>query len=257
MKVEKYLGDERLRHRVVYSKSSYTECIYCGEESSTREHIPSKVFLNRPFPENLSTVSACLTCNNSYSSDEELLALLIQLLKQKHYGSEYTFSEEVNSRMENVRNVKLVSKIKQVIEADNVKDEFHDNILRMLIKLAIGHSVWDISEGYYIDEDGIAADSAKVEYSFINDMTDEEINKFSIPFDITNEPLPELGSRVYEGRLLVLERDGEEPRLLLDWATVQPYEYNYTCYQFGDIIVVKMVINNFLFAEVTLGESHS
>ncbi|UKS61506.1 HNH endonuclease [Bacillus toyonensis] len=257
MKVEKYFGDERLRHRVVYSKSSYTECIYCGKESDTREHIPSKVFLNRPFPENLSTVSACLTCNNSYSSDEVLLALLIQLLKQKHYGSEYTFSEEVNSRMENVRNVKLVSKIKQVIEADNVKGKFHDSILRVLIKLAIGHSVWDISEGYYIDEDGITTDSAKVEYSFINDMTDEEINEFLSPFDITNEPLPELGSRVYEGRLLVLERDGEEPRLLLDWATVQPYEYNYTCYQFGDEIVVKMVINSFLFAEVTLCESHS
>lgn len=255
MEVAKYFGDYRLRHRVVYSRNSYSECIYCGERADTREHIPSKVFLSQPFPANLSTVPACSTCNNSYSNDELFLSLLIQILKQKHYGSAYSFSQEVNCRME--KNVKLVRDINNVIDTDNLIN-FHTRILRVLTKLAIGHSVYEVSEGYFTDDEGITADSAIVRYCFLNNMSQEEIQQFRGYFIITDEAVPELGSRAYE-RILVLESDYGEKQFLLDWVEVQESEYAYTCYKFGreDKIVVKMVINNFLFAEVILREDNS
>ncbi|WP_158583002.1 hypothetical protein [Lysinibacillus yapensis] len=244
-----------MRNRVVYSKNAYTECIYCGEESGTRDHVPSKVFLNKPFPENLPTLPACIKCNNSYSNDELVVSLLVQLLKQKHYGSEYSFSEEIMSRIENERNVDIVNNIRDSISSGQVS-KFHNQILNVLAKLAIGHLVWEISEGYYVDEESTSC-SVSLSYSFLNDMHKQEINEFSSYFIITNETLPELGSRAYDERILVFESDGVEPQLLLDWVEVQPLEYKYTCYKFVNEIVVKMVINNLLFAEVTLKNAYS
>ena len=60
-------GDQRMVGR----------CIYCGGLPETREHVPSKVFLDQPFPEDLPVVEACESCNNGFSSDEEYMACLI------------------------------------------------------------------------------------------------------------------------------------------------------------------------------------
>lgn len=47
-------------------------CIYCGSSDRlTVDHIPPKLFLGRPYPENLITVPACLTCNQSFQKDDE------------------------------------------------------------------------------------------------------------------------------------------------------------------------------------------
>lgn len=46
-------------------------CVYSGGGTETRDHVPSKVLLEKPYPENLPIVPACDTCNQSFSSDEE------------------------------------------------------------------------------------------------------------------------------------------------------------------------------------------
>src|SRR5437588_10375610 len=53
-------------------------CAYCGKAIQTRDHAPSKVLLDEPFPENLPVVPACLPCNNKASFDEEYLACLVE-----------------------------------------------------------------------------------------------------------------------------------------------------------------------------------
>jgi len=53
------------------------QCVYCGAYSDTKEHVPPKVFLDRPFPENLPVVESCAKCNTGFSLDEEYLACLI------------------------------------------------------------------------------------------------------------------------------------------------------------------------------------
>ena len=35
-------------------------CVYCGGPEETNEHVPSRVFLDQPYPENLPGVDACL-----------------------------------------------------------------------------------------------------------------------------------------------------------------------------------------------------
>ena len=52
-------------------------CIYCGGLPETREHVPPKVFLDKPYPSDLPIVEACARCNHAYSLDEEYMACLI------------------------------------------------------------------------------------------------------------------------------------------------------------------------------------
>ncbi|WP_332777429.1 hypothetical protein [Polaromonas sp.] len=53
-------------------------CVYCGAEPTTRDHCPSKVLLDEPFPPNLPVVLACAECNQSFSLDEQYLACFIE-----------------------------------------------------------------------------------------------------------------------------------------------------------------------------------
>ncbi len=52
-------------------------CIYCGEHAGTRDHVPPRFLLERPFPPNLRTVPSCMRCNNGASRDEQYLLALI------------------------------------------------------------------------------------------------------------------------------------------------------------------------------------
>ena len=55
-------------------------CAYCGDITNTRDHVPSKILLDEPYPENLPVVPACSKCNQGFSLDEEYLACLIECI---------------------------------------------------------------------------------------------------------------------------------------------------------------------------------
>jgi hypothetical protein len=47
-------------------------CVYCGcEDGVTVDHVPPKLLLARPYPENLLTVPACKKCNKSFQANDE------------------------------------------------------------------------------------------------------------------------------------------------------------------------------------------
>jgi hypothetical protein len=55
-------------------------CIYCGLPADSRDHVPPKLLLERPYPPNLLTVPSCARCNQGWSQDEQyVLALLSQI----------------------------------------------------------------------------------------------------------------------------------------------------------------------------------
>jgi hypothetical protein len=64
----KYYGDRRNKGF----------CVHCGGPDETDDHVPSKVLLDEPYPENLIVCSSCLSCNNALSIDETYLACLIE-----------------------------------------------------------------------------------------------------------------------------------------------------------------------------------
>lgn len=52
-------------------------CAYCGGSTESRDHVPSPVLLDEPYPDNLPVVGACVDCNQSFSIDEEYIACAI------------------------------------------------------------------------------------------------------------------------------------------------------------------------------------
>ena len=251
MKYVPYLGDNRLSHKIIYDKRRYSKCIYCGKTAETREHIPSKVFLAEPYPDNLGIVPACFECNQSFSKDELFLSLLIEILKNRYSDGTHKFDEGTKGRIH--YNKTLVKLIKNVIENNNL-DQFEQPISRIIFKLAVGHSVFELSEGFCIK-------SGEINYSFSSSLPEEEIEEFTLPFNIGEEPLPEIGSRVFDrvmviemGMISVLyqEQTLRHELILLDWVDVQDAKYTYTCYKFGDKIIVKIIISDFLYAKVVI-----
>jgi len=72
-------GDER----------QWAWCICCGSgDKYTRDHLPSKVFLDKPYPGNLPIVRVCGRCNLGSSLDEQYVACLIECIKCGHTSPE-------------------------------------------------------------------------------------------------------------------------------------------------------------------------
>lgn len=52
-KDKKYYGDTKLNHF----------CAFCGCPTETEDHVPSKCFLDKPHPQDLSVIPCCCKCN--------------------------------------------------------------------------------------------------------------------------------------------------------------------------------------------------
>jgi len=53
-------------------------CVYCGGPDETRDHVPSRVLLDEPYPPELPVLPACAACNRAFSCDEAYLACVIE-----------------------------------------------------------------------------------------------------------------------------------------------------------------------------------
>jgi hypothetical protein len=52
-------------------------CVYCGGQAITRDHVPPRCLLERPYPPNLPTVPSCSSCNAGFSLDEQYFVVLL------------------------------------------------------------------------------------------------------------------------------------------------------------------------------------
>ena len=66
------------RHLAIDERLKSDGCVYCYREADTRDHVPSKILLDEPYPSQLPTVDACEKCNTGFSLDEEYLSCFIE-----------------------------------------------------------------------------------------------------------------------------------------------------------------------------------
>ncbi len=66
------------RHLPIDERLKTGACVYCHGEANTRDHVPSKVLLDEPYPPQLPTVDACEACNDGFSADEQYLSCFIE-----------------------------------------------------------------------------------------------------------------------------------------------------------------------------------
>lgn len=260
MKNRELYIDNRLMYRIVFNRSNYSECIYCGQAANSREHVPSKVFLRKPYPNNLSIVPSCNKCNNGFSLDEIFVYMCIERLKQSYYGANYKLPDEASERMEKYKNIsdEVDAAIKRCRVQNLTRPYAFTNcrIDNVLEKLALGHAVYELSIGY--KSDSWSGKCSSLNYNFLPNLNKADLEEIDSCFILNNQPLPEVGSRAYD-HIYVVEATLENGEVisvcLLDWIDVQDGSYRYTSYSLGQIIIVKLVISDFLYAVITFEEN--
>jgi hypothetical protein len=122
-------------------------CVYCGGSKETRDHVPSRILLDEPYPANLPVVAACRRCNVSFSLDEEYVACLLecvvtgaaepQQIPRTKISRILTSKPELATRIEGA---------KKVLGGRTVFRPEADRVRKVLLKLARGHAAFELNE---------------------------------------------------------------------------------------------------------------
>lgn len=237
--LDNYYGDKRLLELLKYNKKGDFKCVYCYEKADTREHIPSKIFLNEPYSNNLAILPACFNCNNSYSDKEQYLACLIDYLQYKLYNLETVQRSKIQKTFISKPHIKDELE-KSTIYANDGKLNYieynHDKIQAILLKLSIGHATYSLSR-IHLDKPDI------INYKFLPELSDEELHNFNS--EVMCDVSPEIGARSFDN--IVITNDGIP---IVTWNIVQDNQYKFLAYESKTSMNIRIVIGEFLYAEV-------
>jgi hypothetical protein len=214
------------------------ECIYCGGPPETREHVPPRVFLDKPYPDNLFVVDSCASCNASYALDEEYLACLIEVVRCGTTDPAKLSRESISATLR--RQPALAARIEASVESLDgrfaVRPE-HGRVERVLEKIARGLAVFENAEAVR-DADAV------VRYWPFHELEPEALERFlELPAPTV---LPEVGSRMLSRVLLT---DGVVTN---EWQLVQPGRFSYAIEILDRGTRVKMIVGDLIAAEVDI-----
>ena len=243
---------KRFTESYVYDRLRWPErtCVHCGtkleETNTTQEHIPSKCFLVKPYPEELMTMAACHECNSGFSHDEEyFVALLSAVLagstdpnKQKSAGVASLFKRRRGLR-ERIEKARIEAKtLFEETEITYVPELVRVN--RVIVKNARCHTVYDLDRWLVDKPETVIA----VPLQRLSQEQSEE-------FDTTQSKLgiwPEIGTRMFQR--MCFQFDPRQSDMFGSWVIVQDGVYRYTAEDWGDSVTVKSVIHEYLATEV-------
>ena len=209
---------------------------------TNRDHVPSKVFLRKPYPENLPVVETCVACNSGFSADEEYLHLFLQCVLRGSTDPE----QHPDARI--ARALQRHGKLRARIERSKTEYRTHggetrfvwmpekERLERVVVKNARGHVFYEygepmLSEPEYVWAVPFDAMTTSERENFENDATAEEAAGW-----------PELGSRMMTRALT-----GQNMRN--GWVIVQEGVYRF-CVQPRGVMLVRSVLFDYLATQV-------
>jgi hypothetical protein len=221
---------------VSYSDKRLDElCPYCGiRMPDTDDHVPSKILLDKPFPDHLHIVRSCLECNNGFSLDEEYFACLIECIICGTTEIEKLNRERIKSIL--TRKPKLKAQLELAINESNGVIFFNIEEYRVknvVVKLAKGHAKFENSQP-------IIEVPSTIWMKPLHMLTIEEDDSFFAPVEM--DKFPEVGSRT-------LISVTEAVLVKSPWITVQPNNYHYMV-NFNSGTTVRIIIWEYLAVEV-------
>ncbi|SDH78925.1 hypothetical protein SAMN05216588_107194 [Pseudomonas flavescens] len=209
-------------------------CVYCGAEPTTRDHCPSKVLLDEPFPADLPVVPACAECNRSFSLDEQYLACFIECVI---CGT----ADPPGVKRANVSRILravplLASRIRAALSTNEDGQKTWqpnmDRVRNVVVKLARGHLDYELGVQELVDPDEIHVMPLAL-------MSHEHREFFECPESDVITTWPELGSRAF----MCAIPSGE--RIIDNWIDVQGGRYRYLVGQ-SDGNFVHIVLSEYL-----------
>lgn len=211
-------------------------CAFCGGNTETDDHCPSKVLLDEPYPEQLPVVPACKKCNAGFSLDEEYIACLISCM------SSGTTNPPAQARIKISQILIEKPSLKQKIESSRTvdNDSFvflpeQERVASVVKKLAQGHILYELHELFIHHPSSLF-------FHPIHLLNQTERTSFEHP--VVPSVWPEVGSRMMQ-RLIT--GTGLDPA---GWIVVQPTRYRYhLTYCAG--ICVRIVIQDYLACQIS------
>lgn len=213
-------------------------CVYCGSYPKTKDHVPSKILLDKPYPENLPAVSSCLKCNNSFSKDEEYFACALECASCGSVIIEDLGREKIKKTL--TYNKKLYERIRSAFSIEEglvIEKERFENVL---VKNARGHLVFENSEIEY-------SQPSNIWFKTIHALTESEKRYFYHMPEISK--VHEIGSRGMQRGIQI-----SDSKLYSNWVTVQTGSYSYLVFITLDKKIVRMSIKDYLVCEITWDE---
>jgi hypothetical protein len=212
--------------------SSINTCVYCNRIPVTRDHCPSKVFLDSPYPENLPTVPACEDCNAGFSIDEEYLACFISCAISGTTEPHFQIRTKTRKILES--KPALAASFQNARTTLYDKTSFHIEVARansILVKLAKGHLFFELN--LICD-----AEPTCIKSSLLREMSASDQAFFLRP----NPTLfyPEVGSR---SLVRFVERSSDSD--VFGWVHVQAEQYRYHVSQDKGVVVRILFSENF------------
>lgn len=209
------------------------QCVYCGGLPSTRDHVPSRVLLDRPFPENLAHVPACEPCNASFSLDEEYLASLVDCVIVGSTHPSAAHRSTVSRILRDRPALRFLIEEARVETRAVVTWEIAPaRVENVILKLARGHAAYELSEPQF----GVPASVTYLPLGTLSEETRAGFEELPQP-----TVFPEIGSRAMSR----LASNG----LKAEWITVQGGRYRYAVIS-ADNTVVRFVLSEYLACEV-------
>lgn len=227
MDPKKLFMDERLKGN----------CAHCGASADSRDHIPSRVLLDEPYPENLPVAESCSKCNGGFSADEEYMSCLIECVIQGTTLPNDRFREKVAKILKERPSIAVrIENGKKFDQNNNPIWQPEWNRLReVILKLARGHMAYELGL-QHVEEPQI------VDILPSPSMTKDELERFNSLED-AGHLYPEIGSRAFVNLSL------GKPTAYDKWHVVQEGRYRYTIGQSsGDW--VKFVLSEYLACRV-------
>lgn len=229
-------------------------CVYCGGRDDTVDHVPSRVFLDDPFPTDLPVVPACSSCNRGFAKDEEYVACLLEVVVAGSVDPDRIRRPRIARALR--RNGRLRSMIaaRRSEEGGEIRWSFdNERIRNVILKLARGHAAFEQSQR-------LRHDPTHYGVCPLHLLSPAERSAFEAP----NIPQVwgEVGSRSMQRtaviQLTLRAEDGSESRVgypVNDWIEVQSERYSYFTAATADGIAVRMLIGGFLACEVNWADS--
>lgn len=229
-------------------------CIHCGchvtANKGSREHVPSRCLLKKPYPDELMVMRACRECNAAFSDDEEYFAALLAAVLTGSTDPEKQTTEQA------ARLFRRQSNLRSRIDASRTKvrtlfgeewivfEPERERVERVVVKNARAHALFDLESPQFDTPDHV---TARPLYRF----TEAERDAFEMS-DQQILPWAEIGTRMFMRQAFATHPASSDMRG--PWVIVQAGTYRYAAMDVGDGIMVRSVTHEYLATEVFWGQ---
>lgn len=190
-------------------------CVFCGAKPTTKDHIPARVFLDEPYPDEMRVVGACHDCNSASSPDEQYLACLLECvvcgstdpsdLEREKVRKTIAHAPKLAERIQRGSGPDLFGTLRWEVEHDRARD--------VVVKLARGLVAYEEANPQLDEPDGVSICP-------LAELTKDQRDVFEATApDGVVLGWPEIGSRAF---YRAAETGQADP-----WRIVQPDRFRY------------------------------